>query len=143
MVWKLSLSHLVLYFCPPHSLLYNLWIKHTTTTAWPNILPSPFSPAEFPTFRALLPHVLQFWAALCQGDFCPRPSYTSDFTPLGFRMGESQDMNAAPLQANSSLTGGESLWFLNDSSLCLFPTNFSQLTLALVHNLLLAFSCYL
>lgn len=54
-----------------------------------------------------------------------------------------QDVNAAPQQGNSSLTGGEPLWFLNVSSLCPFGKNFSRLMLALVYNLLLVFSCYL
>lgn len=54
-----------------------------------------------------------------------------------------QDVNAAPQQGNSPLTSEEPLWFLNVSSLCPFPTNFSRLMLALVYNLLLVFSCYL
>lgn len=115
------LHYLVLYFCHPPFLLYNLWIKHTVTTVWPSIFLSLFPPAEFPTFWALLPQVLQFWAALFKADLMT--TLKEWFYTSGFRMRACQDINAAPLQGNS-LTGGGTLWFLNDSSLCLFPTNF-------------------
>lgn len=134
----LRLHYLVLYFCPPSSLFYNLWIKHTTTTVWPSIFLSPFSPDEFPTFQALLPPVLQFWAVLFKGDFCP----TRAILHLWLLYGTMPGYKCCSSEGQFS-SGGASLWFLNDSSLCLFPTNFSQLMLALVYHLLLAFSCYL